>query len=68
MSACVTRIRVALAEDDLEQAMIRTNEAERAVHAAEDALARARSNRDHLRTAEWLRRKELSAERRAANA
>lgn len=59
MSACVVRIRVALAEDDLEQARIRTNDAECAVHAAEDALARARENLRHVRTAEWLRLSDL---------
>ncbi|MCT8000553.1 hypothetical protein NZL82_01535 [Sphingomonas sanguinis] len=57
--SCIARLKIALAEDDLEQARIRTNEAERAVHAAEDALARARANRDHVRTAERLRLSDL---------
>ena len=56
---CIARLKIALAEDDLEQARIRTNDAERAVHAAEDALARARENLRHVRTAERLRLSDL---------
>jgi hypothetical protein len=65
MPDCVARIRVAMAEDDLEQARIRTNEAIRAVHAAEDALARARESLRHHRSAEWLRLGDLHRARRA---
>lgn len=61
---CIARLKIALAEDDLEQARIRTNEAERAVHAAEDALARARENLRHVRTAEWLRLSDLHRAKR----
>jgi outer membrane protein TolC len=62
--ACVARIRVALAEDDLEQARVRTNEAERAVHAAEAQLARARENLRHVCTAERLRLSDLHRAKR----
>jgi hypothetical protein len=61
---CIARLKIALAEDDLEQARIRTNEAEHAVHAAEAQLARARENLRHVRTAEWLRLSDLHRAKR----
>ena len=64
MPGCIARLKIALAEDDLEQARIRTNDAERAVHAAEAQLARARENLRHVRTAEWLRLSDLHRAKR----
>jgi multidrug resistance efflux pump len=61
---CIARLKIALAEDDLEQARARTKEAERAVHAAEAQLARARENLRHVRAAEWLRLSDLHRAKR----
>lgn len=62
--ACV-RIRVALAEQDLDDAQRRTTAAIRAVYDAEDALQTARDDLHRARAVEWRRRADLHRIRRA---
>ncbi len=60
-----TRIRVALAEQDLDDAKYRVNRALEAISAAEDALTNARVDLHHAQAAERLRPTDLRHVRRA---
>ncbi len=69
MTACTptcTRIRVALAEQDLEDAQRRVLSAHVAIHAAEDALDAGRAELDRAQQAVWLRRGDLHRAKRDA--
>lgn len=65
MSDGCQRLRLALAEQDHEDAQRRTNSALEAVYAAEQALADARDELDRARGDEWRRRYDLYRARRA---
>lgn len=60
------RIRIALLEDDLEQAQRNTENAIAALNEAQDALLRARSDLARARRAEWARRSDLYRAKRTA--
>ena len=60
------RIRIALLEDDLEQAQRQTETAIAALAEAQDALLRARSDLNHARRTEWARRSDLYRAKRTA--